>query len=130
MSKYIQLNYNRHFLFKFNYNFQFRIQENKTYSLIDDFTPYFEEFEYEFNNILKESKHHKSISTILPEYMPLSFKNHIEEMNIVFGATQIEWITKIIQAIETKQNKVLTSNIKKCLYWCKKYNQGYNNIEN
>lgn len=88
--------------------------------------PYFDVF----NNILKESKHHKSISTILPEYMPLSFKNHIEEMNIVFGATQIEWITKIIQAIETKQNKVLTSNIKKCLYWCKKYNQGYNNIEN
>ncbi len=83
-----------------------------------------------FFNILIQSKYHKSISTILPEYMPLSFKNNIEEMNIIFGSAQIEWITKIIHAIETKQNKVSTNNIKKCLYWCKKYNQAYNTIDN
>ena len=83
-----------------------------------------------FFKILQESTNHTLISTILPQYMPLSFKNHIEEMNIIFGSTQIEWIIKIIHAIESKQNKVLPNNIKKCLYWCKKYNQDYNIIDN
>ncbi len=41
-------------IFKFNNNYQFRIKENRNYSLIYDITPYFEEFEYEINNLLKE----------------------------------------------------------------------------
>ena len=73
-----------------------------------------------------------SISKIIDIPINLLFKNHIEEINSIFGQQQIENIittTKIVSFREKKhdklnQNKII--NIQKCINWCIQNNIPYN----
>ncbi len=73
-----------------------------------------------------------SISNIINIPINLFFKNHIEEINSIFGQQQIENIittTKIVSFREKKndklnQNKII--NIQKCINWCIQNNIPYN----
>jgi len=73
-----------------------------------------------------------SISQIINLPINLYFKNHLEEINAIFGQQQIENIintTKIVSFREKKndklnQNKII--NIQKCVNWCISNNIPYN----
>ena len=73
-----------------------------------------------------------SISTIINLPINLFFKNHIEEINAIFGQQQIENIintTKIVSFREKKNdrlNKYNNINIQKCINWCIQNNIPYN----
>ncbi len=75
-----------------------------------------------------------SINKIINIPMDLYFKNHIEEINAIFGQQQIENIintTKIVSFREKKNDKLNQNkniNVQKCINWCIQNNIPYNKI--
>mgnify|MGYP001300297725 CR=1 FL=1 len=73
-----------------------------------------------------------SIYKIINLPIDLYFKNHIEEINAIFGQQQIENIintTKIVTFREKKNDKLNQNkniNIQKCINWCIQNNIPYN----
>ena len=73
-----------------------------------------------------------SIHKIINLPIDLYFKNHIEEINAIFGQQQIENIintTKIVTFREKKNDKLNQNkniNIQKCINWCIQNNIPYN----
>ena len=76
-----------------------------------------------------------SISNIIDIPINLYFKNHIEEINAIFGQQQIENIintTKIVSFREKKNDKLNQNknmNIQKCINWCIQNNIPYNKFQ-
>ena len=82
-----------------------------------------------FYNILSNAQNHSSIWSIINCEIPIYFINAVEEINSIMGSTQIDFINKIINSIKNNSNKLSQSNLRKCIYWCEKYNIPYNNID-
>lgn len=81
-------------------------------------------------NFLKNPTKLKSILSI---NLPMYFKQKLEESNAIFGQFQIESMSVVINIIcqpnNEKLEKLKNTNIGKCVEWCIKHNQQYNNFK-
>ncbi len=87
------------------------------------------------NNLLKNYHfiRSKNITNILTKTKPVFFMNKLIEYNSIFGQQQVEHISYTLALINNKKddekiNALKKINVYKCIKWCKKYKQPYNNI--
>lgn len=67
-----------------------------------------------------------NIEYILKEDIPSYFLNRLDEINIILGQQQLEYIDNIINIIKNKNKdekleSIKKTNIQKCICWCEKY---------
>lgn len=72
-----------------------------------------------------------NIEYILKEDIPSHFLNRLDEINIILGQQQLEYIDNIINIIKNKNKdekieSIKKMNIQKCIIWCEKYKIPYN----
>ena len=82
-------------------------------------------------NLLIKTTSNKKIFSILKEDIPYYFVNKIEEINIILGHQQLEYMEQLINLfknknIEEKIEILKKNNIQKCIQWCEKYKIPYN----
>ncbi len=75
----------------------------------------------------------KTITNILTKTKPSYFMNKLIEYNSIFGQQQVEHISSTLTLINNKADyekleSLKKYNIYKCIKWCKRYKQAYNNI--
>jgi len=90
-----------------------------------------------FNNVFKSLltiiEGNNYIKRILNLDIPRYFLVKLEEINIIFGQQQIQFILTTIDTIKKKDKQgkldnIKKTNIKKCIEWCKRNYIDYNNI--
>ena len=63
--------------------------------------------------------------------IPLFYSNKVEDINSIIGQQQLENIMSTLYLLDNnKQDKlenIKKNNIQKCIQWCIKYKQPYNN---
>ena len=87
-----------------------------------------------FESLLASFDKEKYIRSILSVKVPLFFYNKIEEINVIFGQTQLDNIYNTLGLIEirSKKDKIeqyTRQNIQKCINWCIKHGFEYTNNE-
>jgi len=80
-------------------------------------------------NMLVDLQTGSFIQSIINIPIPLHVCNVLEEINTLLAQIQIEYINKTINYIKHNNipSSLLTTNISKCIHWCKKYNININN---
>lgn len=91
------------------------------YENIDNYYPI-------FYNMIVQLEQFESLSSFLTIEIPLYLITTIEEVNNLLGALQINYILKIIQAIQFRHINPNKINIKKSIDWCIKHDIEYNDI--
>lgn len=81
-----------------------------------------------FYNMIKELESHDTLSSFLTVHIPLYLLSTIEEINNLLGALQINYILKIIHAIQFRHMNPNKTNIQKCIAWCIKHDIDYNEV--
>jgi hypothetical protein len=81
--------------------------------------------------LLKTLKMDEQIVSLLKEDVPYYFINKIEELNIIIGHQQLEFIDQLISIYKNKNREdkiesLKKSNIQKCIQWCDKFKIPYN----
>ena len=79
--------------------------------------------------MITQLEHFESLSSFLTIEIPLYLITTIEEVNNLLGALQINYILKIIHAIQFRHMNPNKINIQKCIDWCIKHNIEYNEIQ-
>ena len=120
--------------------------KNKTYVSKDFYHPNFTKKQINanyltiINNTLIEHisfqyKDTQIISSLIKNNLPYYFLNKIEDLNIIIGHQQLEYIDQFINIIKNK-NKTdklemyKKNNIQKCIQWCEKYKIPCNKLLN
>jgi hypothetical protein len=83
------------------------------------------------NILLKTLKEDEQIVSLLKEEVPYYFINKLEELNIIIGHQQLEFIDQLISLYKNKNREdkiesLKKSNIQKCIQWCDKFKIPYN----
>lgn len=80
---------------------------------------------YPLLNNISQINNYDYITSIYDEKLNYYFLIKMEEINSVIGQQQIEYINSTIELIENKDpeklNKLMKTNIQKCVNWCIKY---------
>lgn len=70
------------------------------------------------------------ISSLIDEPLPVYLLSKLEEINIIIGHQQIDYIDQLISLIKSKNTdkieKIKKHNIQKCVQWCEKYKIPHN----
>jgi hypothetical protein len=85
-----------------------------------------------FESLLAAFDKEKYIRSILSVKVPLFFYNKLEEINVIFGQTQLDNIYSTLGLIEVRSKKdkidqYNKQNIQKCINWCIKHGFEYTN---
>jgi hypothetical protein len=69
----------------------------------------------------------KNVVSILDNSMPYYFLSKINDMNVIIGQQQLEYLNLIINFLKNKNKEekieiIKKNNINKCIAWCEKYN--------
>uniref|UniRef100_A0A6C0HD93 Ribosomal RNA methyltransferase FtsJ domain-containing protein n=1 Tax=viral metagenome TaxID=1070528 RepID=A0A6C0HD93_9ZZZZ len=82
--------------------------------------------------LLKTVKKDEEIVTLLKEdVVPYYFINKLEELNIIIGHQQLEFMEQLISLYKNKNREekiesLKKTNIQKCIQWCEKFKIPYN----
>ena len=81
--------------------------------------------------MLLDTKKNETILSILKNDIPYYFINKIEELNIIIGHQQLEYINQLIALCKSKNKEdkfdiLKKNNIQKCIIWCEKFKIPYN----
>jgi len=70
------------------------------------------------------------ISSLIDEPLPLYLLSKLEEINIIMGHQQIDYIDQLISLVKSKNidkiEKIKKNNIQKCVQWCEKFKIPHN----
>jgi hypothetical protein len=81
--------------------------------------------------LLKTLKEEEQTVSLLKNELPYYFINKLEELNIIIGHQQLEFMDQLISLYKNKnkEDKIETlkkNNIQKCIQWCDKFKIPYN----
>jgi hypothetical protein len=81
--------------------------------------------------LLKTLKEDEQLLSLLKDDVPYYFINKLEELNIIIGHQQLEFIDQLISLHKNKNREdkiesLKKSNIQKCIQWCDKFKIPYN----
>jgi len=103
-------------------NFDFSPQNSKTYY----------QYFIKLNNIVRGVRDtNKKIVSLIKSEIPYYFLNKIEELNIIMGFQQLEYMDQLVNLHKNKNKEdkidlLKKNNIQRCIQWCEKYKIPYN----
>ena len=81
--------------------------------------------------LFKTLKEDTQVLSLLKDEVPYYFVNKLEELNIIIGHQQLEFMDQLISLYKNKNREdkiesLKKSNIQKCIQWCDKFKIPYN----